>query len=108
MLMDIKSATISYATFKKRNEQNWDEFLIKEIELQEQNFNQKNEDDLKTKQIELEELRRKRMEGMLTRSRARWVGEGEKVSKYICNLNKRHYTRKIIRKIEREKKMEQL
>ena len=54
----------------------------------EQNFNRKNEDDLKTKQTELEELRSKRMEGMLTRSRARWVGEGEKVSKYFYNLNK--------------------
>ena len=91
---------------KKRNEQNRVELLIKEIELLEQNFNRKNEDDLKTKQIELEELRRKRMEGVLTWSRARSVGEGEKVSKYFCNLEKRHYTSKIIRKIE--KKMEQL
>ena len=102
MLMDIRSATISYATFKKRNEQSREELLIKEIELLEQNFNRKNEDDLKTKQIELEELRRKRMEGVLTRSRARWVGEGEKVSKYFCNLEKRHYTSKIIRKIEKK------
>ena len=68
---------------KKRNEQSREELLIKEIELLEQNFNRKNEDDLKTKQIELEELRRKRMEGVLTRSRARWVGEGKKVSKYF-------------------------
>ena len=37
-----------------------------------------------------------------TRSRARWVGEGEKVSKYFCNLEKRHYTSKIIRKIEKK------
>ncbi|WP_419612846.1 reverse transcriptase domain-containing protein, partial [Thiolapillus sp.] len=102
MLMDIRSATISYATFKKRIEQSREELLIKEIELLEQNFNRKNEDDLKTKQIELEELRRKRMEGVLTRSRARWVGEGEKVSKYFCNLEKRHYTSKIIRKIEKK------
>ena len=76
MLMDIRSSTISYATFQeKRNEQNKEEF-IKETELLEQNCNWKNKDDLKTKQIELEELRRKRMEGVLTRSRARWVGEG--------------------------------
>ena len=103
MLMDIRSATISYATFKKRNEQNREELLIKEIELLEQNFNRKNEDDLKTKQTELEEWRRKRIEGVLTRSRARWVGEGEKVSKYFCNLEKRHYTSKIIRKIEKKR-----
>ena len=42
------------------------------------------------------------MEGMLIRSRARWIGEGEKVSKYFCNLEKRDYTSKIIRKIEKQ------
>ena len=42
------------------------------------------------------------MERMLIRSRARWIGEGEKVSKYFCNLEKRHYTSKIIRKIEKQ------
>ena len=103
MLMDIRSATISFATFKKRNKQNRVELLIKEIELLEQNFNRKNEDDLKTRQTELEEVRRKRMEVVLTRSRARLVGEGEKVTKYFCNLQKRRYTNKIIRKIEKKK-----
>ena len=45
------------------------------------------------------------MEGMLIRSRARWIGEGEK--RYdsfflFLNLEKRHYTSKIIRKIEKQ------
>ena len=35
-------------------------------------------------------------------SRARWIGEGEKVSKYFCNLENRHYTSKIIRKTEKQ------
>ena len=99
MLMDIRSVTISYATFKKRNEQNR-EALIKDIELLEKNYTRENEDGLKTKQKELQELRKKKVEGMLIRSRARWLGEGEKVSKYFCNLEKIHYTSKIIRKIE--------
>ena len=37
-------------------------------------------------------------------SRARWIGDGEKVSKYFCNLEekkKKNYTSKIIRKIEK-------
>ena len=99
MLMNIRSVTISYATFKKRNEHNREESLIKDIELMEKNYTRENEDGLKTKQKELQELRKKKMEGMLIRSRARWIGEGEKVSKYFCNLEKRHYTSKIIRKI---------
>ena len=68
----------------------------------EKNYTRENEDGLKTKQKELQELRKNKMEGMLIRSRARWIGEGEKVSKYFCNLEKRHYTSKIIRKIEKQ------
>ena len=103
MLMEIRSVTISYATFKKRNEQNREESLIKDIELLEKNYTRENEDGLKTKQKELQELGKEKMEGMPIRSRARWIGEGEKVSKYFCNLAKRHYTSKIIKKIERKK-----
>ena len=68
----------------------------------EKNYTRENEDGLKTKQKELQELRKKKMEGMLIGSRARWIGEGEKVSKYFRNLEKRHYTSKIIRKIEKQ------
>ena len=102
MLMDIRSVTISYATFKKRNEQNREKYLIKDMESLEKNYTRENEDRLKTKQKELQELRKKKMEGMLIGSRARWIGEGEKVSKYFRNLEKRHYTSKIIRKIEKQ------
>ena len=49
MLMDIRSVTISYATFKKRNEHNREESLIKDIELLEKNYTRENEDGLKTK-----------------------------------------------------------
>ena len=41
------------------------------------------------------------MQIVLTRSRARWIGEGEKVTNYFCNLAKRHCTSKIIRTIEK-------
>ena len=107
MLMDIRSVTISYGTLKKRKrkkrkKKKWEESLIKDIELLEKKYTREIEDGLKTKQRELQELRKKQMEGMLIRSRARWIGEGEKVSKYVSNLEKRHYTSKIIRKIEKQ------
>ena len=34
------------------------------------------------------------MEGVLIRSKARWIGEGEKTSQYFCNLEKWHYKSK--------------
>ena len=44
-------------------------------------------EDLKSKFIE---IRSKRMEDVLLHSRARWISEGEKVSKYFCSLEKIH------------------
>ena len=87
---------------KKINEQNREESLIKVIEVLKKKYTRENEDGLKTKEKELQELRKKKMEGLLIRSRARWRGEGEKVSKQFCHLEKRHYTSKIIRKIEKQ------
>ena len=46
------------------------------------------------KKEQLENIRAKTMEGVLIRSKARWIGEGEKTSQYFCNLEKRHYTSK--------------
>ena len=46
------------------------------------------------KKEQLENIRSKTMEGVLIRSKARWIGEGEKTSQYFCNLEKRHYTSK--------------
>ena len=39
------------------------------------------------------------MEGVLLRSKARWVAEGEKISKYFCNLEKSHYVSKQMIKL---------
>jgi len=39
------------------------------------------------------------MEGVLLRSRARWVSEGEKVTKYFCGLEKRNYVSKQMTKL---------
>ena len=39
------------------------------------------------------------MEGVLLRSKAKWVAEGEKVSKYFCNLEKMHYVSKQMIKL---------
>ena len=50
--------------------------------------------DLKTKREQLKVIREKRMRGVLLRSKARWIAEGEKVSSYFCNLEKRHYISK--------------
>ena len=42
------------------------------------------------------------MKGKLVRSRAKWVDEGEKPTKYFCGLESKNYTSKIIPKVEKD------
>ena len=39
------------------------------------------------------------MEGVLLRSRARWIADGEKITKYFCGLEKRNYISKQMTKL---------
>ena len=53
-----------------------------------------------TKQQELENIRKRKLQGNYVRSRAKWVEEGEKPSKYFCTLESRNFTNKIIPRLE--------
>ena len=53
--------------------------------------------DLKNK--ELEEIRKEKIEGLITRSRARWYEKGEKTTNYFCNLENRNYVNKTIQEL---------
>ena len=48
---------------------------------------------------ELVAIRDKRMEGVLLRSRKRWIADGENITKYICGLEKRNYISKQMTKL---------
>ena len=84
LLMKIRSQTISYATMIRMKKREKRESLLRDIKL----FKEKESKTEKNK--ELVSLRKKTMEGVLLRSKARWVAEGEKIWKYFCNLEKRH------------------
>ena len=94
LLMEIRGQTISFATFKKRQECAKEAKLIQELESLQQSSNMDDQTLLVLKQQELLEIRKKRLEGSLVRSRAKWVLEGEKPSKYFCNLENRHFVSK--------------
>ena len=101
LLMKIRTKTISYASIKKKNtakEENELENEIKQLETKEIKTNVENET-LNFKQEQLKNIREKRMEGVLLRSKARWILDGEKVSNYFCNLEKRHYISKNMAKL---------
>ena len=56
-------------------------------------------DALNEKQLSLVNLRKSKMDGVMVRSRTRWMEYGEKPSKYLLNLEKRNCTNRIISRI---------
>lgn len=50
-------------------------------------------------QNELESIRKEYMKGLLVRTRAKWIEEGEKPTKYFLALEKRNYINKTVSKL---------
>ena len=99
LLMEIRGKTISYASFKKKQNDSREKQLINEISILEENITENLHviDNLKN---ELLSLRKIKMEGCLIRSRAQCIEEDEKPSKFFCNLESHNYLSKIIPKLE--------
>jgi hypothetical protein len=51
---------------------------------------------LSARVMELKILREKKVNGIITRAKAKWQVEGETSTRYFCNLEKRHYLEKTI------------
>lgn len=96
LLMKVRSKTIGYATMKKKISNEEEKELEKNMQALEENENKGVEDLRKLKNIQkkLKEIREKRIDGVILRSRARWIVNGERVTRYFCNMEKRHYISK--------------
>ena len=105
LLMKLRSKTISYASMKKRKTNEEENKLEEDIRKLENKQNKTDEDNkvLCSKKEQLQIIREKRIQGVLLRSRARWIAEGEKATKYFCSLEKRHYTSKNICRLTDDK-----
>lgn len=101
LLMEIRGKTISYSSHKTKMEIDKEKQILEEIEKIENETNI-DFDDLETKRQELYELRQKKMEGVKIRSRARWISEGEKTTKYFCNLEKRNFISKCMNSLKKD------
>lgn len=102
ILLEIRGKSIVFSADKKRIQKEREETLVKEIAELEKDLDENNLELLKDKREELEAIRKKKVEGMIVRSRAKWIQEGETNSKYFSNLEKRNYVEKSIPYIEKE------
>ena len=96
----IRGKTIQYSSYKKQVRDKKE----KQLEEKLQKLYDNTDSDIHGNEIiltetELKELREKRVQGIILRAKARWKVEGEKSSKYFCNLEKRHFIDKTIPKL---------
>ena len=57
---------------------------------------------VENKRNELYTSRQIKMEGIKIRSKARWINDGEKVTKYFCNMENRNYISKGTNSLRKE------
>ena len=55
---------------------------------------------IKQKKVELEEIYDNQIQGVILRSKARWVESGEKNTKYFAELEKRHFESRVIHRLK--------
>ena len=101
LLLRIRGETIKFSTRLKKEQNEKEQKLQQEIEKLESNENLNGISDLlQDKKSELENLRNVKIKGSMIRSRIKWLGEGEKPTKYFCGLENKNCIDKIIKKIE--------
>ena len=86
VLMEVRGKTISYSCYKKKETDKREKELINEINKLEQALNSDHIDRLNTLKEELLFLRRKKLDGHFISSRAQFIKDEEKPSKFFCNL----------------------
>lgn len=103
--MSIRGKTISYSSFKKKERDKRETTLENELAKLNENFAQ-NEELIKQKDQELKAMREEKIKGIIMRTKAKWNVEGDRSTKYFCNLEKRHFTEKTIPKLIMEDESE--
>ena len=101
LLMEIRGKTIAYSTFKKGQFIDKEKNILEEIESLE-NREHIEYELLESKRKELYDIRQIKMEGVKIRSKARWINDGEKVTKYFCNMENRNYVSKCMNCLRKE------
>ena len=94
----LHGKTISYSTFKKKERENIEFELESKLTILYQNGGT-HEEEISKLESELENIREEKVKGIITRAKAKWNIEGERSTRYFCNLEKKHYTEKIIPKL---------
>ena len=97
----IRTETISYSIKRAKQLREREAELTEKLRKLEQNLNGDEINYLEYIEckFEWENLVRKKVNGIIIRSKAKWLEEGEKNTKYFLNLEKRNYNTTYIKKL---------
>ena len=105
----VKQKIIQIASKQKNSRKARSSELEKEINILEShiaNNNTSNENlahVLQSKKKEFEDIQEEEVRGIMIRTKAKWMSEGERNSKYFMNLEKRNFQQKCIRRLQTDK-----
>ena len=101
LLLKIRGESIKFSSILKRKTDKREKELIADINLLEEDANLQNSNMqlLTDKREELENLREVKIRGQHVRSRLHWLSEGERPSRFFCNLENRNFVEKTVKKI---------
>ncbi|MEW8544166.1 MAG: endonuclease/exonuclease/phosphatase family protein, partial [Candidatus Thiodiazotropha sp.] len=99
LLMELRGKSISFSSFKKKQKDQKELELKENIKTIEANLTEDKQEQLEGLKSDLEKLRHDKMKGYVIRSRAQWVEEGEKPSKFFCSLENRNLVNKTMYKL---------
>lgn len=88
LLMEIRGESISYASLKNKQRNNRESVLMKQIEELENSMDDDNAEQLEILKTELYDIRNDKLKGHMIRSKAHYIDQGEKPTKYFCGLEK--------------------
>ena len=99
LFIELRGKSISYSSYIKKQEGQKEKELLRNIETLEANLTNNNLNQVEDLKEQLKTLRKKKMQGILVRSRAQIINEDEKPSNFFCNLEKYNHSSKIIPKL---------
>ena len=102
LFLRIRGETVRYSSTKNKLEVSRESELLSDLEkLENEEDMADSHNKINQKQYELLEIREKKMKGHYVRSRAQWLLDGEKPTKFFCSLEKRNYINKTLKRIKR-------
>ena len=103
ILLKIREMTIPYSSKLKKNRDRQTSTFLDQINFVKSLYEESKcnviGDILNDLNNDFEQYRRYQMQGLILRTKAKWIEQGEKPSKYFCALEKRNFVNKNITKL---------